>query len=104
MPRRACRKDKNHDAICKVLVNLGVLLFQTYQHAQYTAGFPDVIGLYYGQVGVIEIKGEGKGLTPDEDFSRMQCDAMCPGLYVIMRTEEDAEAWVERCEEARCAR
>jgi len=99
VPRYDCRKDNNHDALCTTLTKLGVLLWPTWQHAQYTPGWPDVFAVSYEQPGLIEIKGEGDELTEAEEIFRMLCDAVCPDLYVIMRTDADAVAWVERCRE-----
>ena len=88
MPRRACRRDANHNALSDTARRLGWLVWDTWQHAQYTPGWPDAVWTGYGVV-FAEYKAKGGRLTDDERQFRALCEAVEPGLYQVFRTEEE---------------
>lgn len=65
-PAYACRKDANHDSIADMFRFLGWEVEETYQHAQYTPGFPDLIVERDGRVLWVEVKIPRSGLTRQE--------------------------------------
>ena len=84
-PRRACRKDANHDAIADAFRRLGWQWYDTYQFAQYVPGFPDGMAVKPGAVLLVEVKGKRGRLTDDErTFHRVYL-----GPIMVARTEED---------------
>ena len=91
MVRRRCRKDANHDEIAATFRALGVDWIDTWQHAQYTPGFPDGVAVRGQVVRFVEIKsapGDAKRLTRDEILFWQRFDP----LYRIVATVEDALA------------
>lgn len=66
MPAYACRKDRNHDEIADTFRQLGWVVEDTYQHAQYTEGFPDLIAERDGVVLWVEVKYPGGTMTDAE--------------------------------------
>lgn len=87
-PRRACRKDANHDEIKAIAEGLGWWIIDTYQHAQYTAGFPDQIWVCPACTVFVEIKDSHGTLTDDEEDWMMEFIA-AGGCYRVVRSEED---------------
>lgn len=84
-PRRACRKDANHDIIADAFRVHGCDWVDTWQYAQYTPGFPDGIVRYGRVVRFIEVKTPGAKLTPDEEIFR----ALHEDVYRVVATLED---------------
>lgn len=64
MPRRAAKKDLNHNEIVFELRLRGMIVAETYQLG---GGFPDILVKVGDKFVPIEIKGEGGKLTPDEE-------------------------------------
>jgi len=95
--RRACRKDLNHDEIANAFRELGWLVLDTWEFAQYLPGFPDLIICLRCKpevVGLIEIKSLNGGLTRAEaEFH----ETMWPGRIAIVDSVERAlivhEVW-----------
>jgi len=83
MPRRACRKDANHDEIRDALRQLGWDVIETYQFAQYDPGFPDLLCEKRGVIVFVEVKAEGGKLTKDE---KAWCLAHKGMRWTILRT------------------
>ncbi len=85
MPRRACRKDANHDAIADAFRRLGWQWYDTYQVAQYIPGFPDGLAVKPDYALLVEVKGERGQLTEDE----AEFHAWYEGPLAIVRSNED---------------
>ena len=97
MVRRACRKDVNHDMIASTFRAHGIDWIDTWQHAQYTPGFPDGIACYGPVVRFIEVKADGKAaLTGDEARVR----ALYADLYRVVATIQEACTVAEEMREA----
>jgi len=86
-PRRACRKDNNHDVIADAFRRHGWDWYETYQFAQYLPGFPDGMAVRNGMVVLVEIKNGDATLTPDEE--RFIANYHAP--VIIARSVEDVE-------------
>jgi len=101
MPRRACRKDGNHDLIRDTLGKLGWQVDETYQFAQYAPGWPDLVAYKWGRVAFIEVKGADGTLTADErtwmyahphvEYKILQTPGQC-----VTWDEERRQAWATR--------
>ena len=86
MPRRACRKDAIHDDLSNCARRLGWQVWDTWQHAQYTPGFPDGIVVYGERVLFVEVKAHEKAtLTDDEALFR----SLYADVYRVVATVED---------------
>ena len=97
MVRRACRKDVNHDMIASTFRAHGIDWIDTWQHAQYTPGFPDGIAVRGKVVRFIEVKADIRAmLTPDEAWFQ----ALYTDLYRVVATIEEACAVAEEMREA----
>jgi len=69
MPKYACRKDANHDAIAATYRKLGWDVIETFQVGQIIPGFPDLICSRHGLTLFVEVKSARGKLTDDEqDF------------------------------------
>ena len=90
-PRRACRKDDNHDAIADTFRRLGWQWYDTYQFAQYLPGFPDGMAVKPGAVLLVEVKGKRVRLTKDE--AAFHRDYLGP--IMVARTEDDVVQMTE---------
>lgn len=100
MPGYGRRKDANHDAIAEAFRALGWQVWDTYQHAAYTPGWPDLICLRRGRVLFVEVKTPGEALTDAEGFLR---DTVLwhHGEYHVVSTSEEAVAVIRMSEEMR---
>lgn len=88
-PRRACRKDANHNLIADVFRAAGCMVLDTYQMAQYIAGYPDLDVRRGARSVLVEVKAAGGELTDDERWFAGVCEGY--GVpYVVVRTEEEA--------------
>jgi len=96
VPRRKCRKDGHHNALSDCARDLGWQVWDTWQHAQYTPGWPDALWIGYGVI-LGEYKLPGEPLTPAEAKFRALCDAMQPKLYQVFETEDDVLRVTELC-------
>ncbi len=88
MPRRACRKDANHDAIADTFRVCGWGWIDTWEHAQYTPGFPDGIAAGPGGVVFVEIKGESGSLTDAEETFHWELRAQGFDVVVLESVDE----------------
>ena len=89
-PRRACRKDATHDEIRDALRALGWYVLDTWQHAQYTPGFPDLVAICPEATVFVEVKALNGKLTPDE--SRFRQDVLTAGAkYAVVDDLEQAQ-------------
>jgi len=88
MPRRACKKDGNHDEIRDTLKALGWDVIESYQFAQYVPGFPDLIAFKRDRVVFVEIK------TADEQKWNQ---GHWRAEYVVIRTTGNCEMLNEQC-------
>ena len=92
MPRYACKRDANHDLIASTFRAHGIDWIDTWQHAQYTPGFPDGIAVYGPVVRFIEVKAHEKAmLTQDEALFR----SLYADVYRVVATVEEACAMAE---------
>ena len=66
MPSYARRKDANHTEIRDALIALGWDVIDSYQFAQFNAGFPDLIAIKWQFVVFVEVKTATGKLTEDE--------------------------------------
>ena len=87
MPRLACKKDANHDELVQAHRQLGWWIEDTWQVAQYIAGFPDAMGMHpkTGRVVFLEFKVSHARLTKAEQAWHERC----PLPVVVERTVED---------------
>jgi hypothetical protein len=83
--RRACRKDANHDELSDAARALGWYVVDTYQFAQYVAGWPDAVWARRGRTVLAEYKVGRAQLTNDEGLFA----ATWPGEYAVVRTVDD---------------
>lgn len=84
-PRRACRKDANHDAIADAFRKLGWVWVDAYQCAQYVPGFFDGLACRGDLVVGVEVKAGREQLTPEELTFHM----CWPGRTLIARSVMD---------------
>ena len=89
-PMRATKKDRNHNEIRDALRGLGWLVIDSWQHAQYTPGFPDLVAICPEATVFVEVKALNGKLTPDE--SRFRQDIMAAGAkYAVVDDLEQAQ-------------
>jgi hypothetical protein len=93
-PRRACRKDVNHDLIAETFRKAGCLVLDTHQVAQYIAGYPDLDVRWGARSVLVEVKTADGTLTDDERAFAWTCMAYYVPC-VVVRTEGQALALVE---------
>lgn len=94
-PRRDCRKDDNHDDIAEAFRMCGWRFIDTYQHAQYTPGFPDGLAVRGHRTVWVEVKTAQGTLTDKERMFR-DYELAGDGEYEIVRTLEDVERITQR--------
>jgi len=96
MPRRACRKDANHDEIANAFRKLGWYWKDTYKAGPVIPGFFDGIAILWGHVLGVEVKSATGKLTDEEETFH----AEYPGMKAIIRSVDDVIAvngwWRER--------
>ena len=84
-PRRACRKDANHDEIADAIRLHGWQVYDTFQVAQYLPGWPDLLACREGETVWVEVKTARGRLTADE----RKFQAVHRGRYVVLRSVDD---------------
>lgn len=87
MPRRAARKDANHNAIQAVFVRLGWSVADT---SALGNGFPDLVAAKHGRTVLVEVKDgtkppSARKLTPDETAFA----GSWQGWYSVVTSEDD---------------
>lgn len=93
MPRRAARKDGNHDGVCQALEAAGWAVLPTFQLGH---GWPDALACKPSRIVFVEIKDGGlspsrRRLTPDEQRFRQRVELA--GLeYAVVNSIEEAVA------------
>jgi len=99
MARAACRKDDNHELIATTLRSLGWRVIESWQFAQYHAGFPDLIAVHGKTVLFVEVKTAHGRLTPAERIFALEY-ADC---WALLCTEDDALLLTEQVLQCRAA-
>lgn len=84
-PRYQCRKDANHDELSQAARRLGWYVVDTYQFAQYHAGWPDAVWAKPGRVVLVEYKVGNETLNDKEERFRQ----LWPAEYEIVRDLDD---------------
>jgi hypothetical protein len=84
-PRYQCRKDANHDELSDAARRLGWYVVDTYQFAQYHAGWPDAVWAKPGRVVLVEYKVGNETLNDKEERFRQ----LWPAEYEIVRDLDD---------------
>lgn len=97
-PRRACKKDANHDLIAEAFRKAGCMVIETYQVAQVIPGYPD-LDVRWGEVSVlIEVKTADGELTDDERAFYEKCAGWDVPYYIVRDVEQvvPLASWMKR--------
>ena len=87
-PRRACRKDANHNQIADAFRAAGCLVIDTHQFAQYVPGYPD-LDVRWGEASIlIEVKTADGELTDDERAFYQLCASYDVPYYIVRDVEQ----------------
>ena len=90
-PRRACRKDANHNQIADAFRAAGCFVLDTYQMAQYIAGYPDLDVRRGARSVLVEVKTTDGELSADEQWFASVCEGYGVPCVVVRTVEEALE-------------